>query len=872
MTTTEQTQNNLLQRPHRHTAAFSVRLLFVVSLIVALSASGSHGQGSMEDYGRWKSYSDRTSDRVSRQSIQPHWFGKEDDKLWYRVRTGPDSHAFVVVDSTTKQREPAFDHQSLADALADATKTAVDADKIDIRSLRFNDDLSKLQFKFAGRNWAFSRTSGTLKESGSSADTKDDSGRVEPQDFVHRSNQSAQGSPIEFQNALKADLEIFWVDQTGRRVSYGKLAPGKSKRQGSFVGHAWVLTNDADRDVASFVVEPWNELAVVDESTPKPKRTSRRVKRQRFSTQSPDGKWVVGFEDGLPLVAPSPRGKTITEPTHRFDIDFDPANRFGEKVWWSPDSRYFVLMQIQVTEKRQVAMVDAAPDDSIHGELKTINYVKPGDEIDIDRPVLFDISKDEPITVDNELFDNPYQINDVAWNSDSKSFSFLYNQRGHQVLRLVSVDVESGTPRTVVDERSDTFVCYSHKTFLRRLDSTDEVIWMSERSGWNHLYLIDQSTGEVKNAITSGDWVVREVERVDEENRQLYLKVSGIDPDQDPYHVHLVRVDFDGENLTRLTQGDGNHRWRFSPNRKLLIDTFSRVDLPPVTELRDVESGELICELERADASQLLETQWRYPERFVAKGRDGKTDIHGVIVRPTNFDPDKRYPVLEDIYAGPHSAFAPKSFGLHNRMYEMAELGFIVVKLDGMGTSHRSKAFHDVCWKNLGDSGFPDRIAWIKSAAANHPEMDLDRVGIWGGSAGGQSAMRALIAHGDFYHAAVADCGCHDNRVDKLWWNEQWMGWPIGPHYAEQSNVTQAHRMQGDLMLIWGELDNNVDPVSTVQVIDALVKADKDFEQLIMPGVGHGAAGHPYAKRRQADFFVRKLLGKEPRHIANEEN
>ena len=195
----------------------------------------------------------------------------------------------------------------------------------------------------------------------------------------------------------------------------------------------------------------------------------------------------------------------------------------------------------------------------------------------------------------------------------------------------------------------------------------------------------------------------------------------------------------------------------------------------------------------------------------------------------------------------------------------MAELGFIVVKIDGMGTSHRSKAFHDVCWKNLGDSGFPDRISWMQSASIERPEMDLERVGIWGGSAGGQSAMRALIAHGDFYKAASADCGCHDNRVDKIWWNEQWMGWPIGDHYEQQSNVSQAHRMKGDLLLIWGELDRNVDPASSMQVVDALIRSDKDFTQLIVPGAGHGAASHPYAKRRQADFFVRKLWGSEPR-------
>jgi dipeptidyl aminopeptidase/acylaminoacyl peptidase len=185
--------------------------------------------------------------------------------------------------------------------------------------------------------------------------------------------------------------------------------------------------------------------------------------------------------------------------------------------------------------------------------------------------------------------------------------------------------------------------------------------------------------------------------------------------------------------------------------------------------------------------------------------------------------------------------------------------------MDGMGTSHRSKAFHDVCWKNLGDSGFPDRIAWIRAAAAKYRELDLTRVGIYGGSAGGQSSTRALLAHGDFYHVAVSDCGCHDNRMDKIWWNEQWMGWPIGPHYAEQSNVTQAHRLTGKLLLIVGELDRNVDPSSTMQVASALVKADKDFDLLVIPGAGHGSAETPYGRRRRADFLVRHLLGVEPR-------
>jgi dipeptidyl aminopeptidase/acylaminoacyl peptidase len=266
-------------------------------------------------------------------------------------------------------------------------------------------------------------------------------------------------------------------------------------------------------------------------------------------------------------------------------------------------------------------------------------------------------------------------------------------------------------------------------------------------------------------------------------------------------------------------------------------------------------------EVERADASALLASGWRPPERFVAKGRDGATDIYGVIHRPKEIDPRRKYPVIESIYAGPQGAFVPKAFRSGYSQEELAELGFVVVQIDGMGTSNRSKKFHDVCWKNLGDAGFPDRRLWIQAAAERYPYMDLSRVGIYGGSAGGQNAVRGLLAHGDFYKVGVADCGCHDNRMDKIWWNELWMGWPVGPHYEEQSNVTQAHRLEGRLLLIVGELDRNVDPASTMQLVNALIRADKDFDLLLVPGAGHGAGGSPYGRRRQREFFVRELLG-----------
>ncbi len=263
------------------------------------------------------------------------------------------------------------------------------------------------------------------------------------------------------------------------------------------------------------------------------------------------------------------------------------------------------------------------------------------------------------------------------------------------------------------------------------------------------------------------------------------------------------------------------------------------------------------------DLEPLVKAGWRAPESFHAPGRDGKTEIWGIIVRPTNFDPSKKYPVIENIYAGPQDSFVPKSFFAYNAMQSLAELGFIVVQIDGMGTSNRSKSFHDICWKNLQDAGFPDRIPWHKAVAAKYPYYDITRVGIYGMSAGGKSALGALLLHPEFYKVAVAASGCHDNRMDKIWWNEQWMGWPLGPQYIAASNVENAWRLKGKLLLTVGELDDNVDPASTFQVINALIKANKQFDFLLLPGQKHTPGG-AYGERKHYDFFVHSLLGVEP--------
>ncbi|MCA9320173.1 MAG: prolyl oligopeptidase family serine peptidase [Planctomycetes bacterium] len=662
------------------------------------------------------------------------------------------------------------------------------------------------------------------------------------------SGASDQETSILFENRLDQPLRLFWVTTGGELRPYGELPAGESRTQHTFAGHVWVLDFAANDLAGIFVAAPRPGHAIIDETSRAAAMSSSSAEPARPRLTIKDGNIFVLDASG-PAVA-------LTR-------DGTPEDPYGLPTWWSPDGRRVLGMRSEKDEPRRIPLIESSPRDGVQPRLHWQRYRKPGDPLPFRRPRLFDIEERRQIPIDESVWRNAWSVDRVHWSSDGRLVHCLFNRRGHQELVLRAIDAETGAVTDLIRETSPTFVDYSQKTWLHWLDDTNEVLWASERDGWNHLYRFDSRTGEPLGRITKGPWVVRRVERVDEQKRQIWFVAMGIHPDQDPYHQHLARVDFDGQNLVVLTQGDGTHDWTFSPGHELFIDRWSRVDHPTVIELRRSRDGALVAELGRDDVEALEAAGFRAPQRFVAKGRDGETDIHGIIIRPSNWQPKGRYPVIEFIYAGPHGHHVPKAWAWLWRQRELAELGFVVVQIDGMGTNWRSKAFHDHCWQNLKDAGFPDRIAWMRAANAAHPELDLGRVGITGGSAGGQNALAALLHHGDFYRAAAADCGCHDNRMDKIWWNEAWMG-TLGPHYAENSNVTHAHRLQGDLFLSVGELDRNVDPASTMQVVDALTRADKDFELVVVPGGGHGVGGSPYVRRRRTDFFVRKLLGVEP--------
>lgn len=571
---------------------------------------------------------------------------------------------------------------------------------------------------------------------------------------------------------------------------------------------------------------------------------------------SPDKKWTAFIRNYNVWVRSEEDKKE-----YQLSIDGGIGDYYSSFIRWSPDSRKLVSSRVKPAEKHILHYILSSPEDQLQPKHYSMEYPKPGDAVPQFYPQLFDVQNKKHIKVPEAGLQNQYSINSVIWDKKGSSFTFEYNRRGHQLYQVIRVDAESGDMKVIINETSPTFIDYSGKKYRYNCEESGEIIWASERDGWNHLYLFDASTGELKNQITKGNWVVRDVSFVDEKNRQLVFQGSGLEPG-DPYFIHYYRINFDGSGLTRLTDGAGTHEASFSPDKTYFVDTWSRVDASPVSVLRRASDGSQVMVLQKADISQLAETGIRFPEPFVAKGRDGLTDIWGIIIRPVNFDETKKYPVIEYIYAGPHSSHVPKSFrSLFGEMHMLAELGFIVVQIDGMGTSNRSKAFHDVCWKNLKDAGFPDRIPWIRAAAEKYPYMDTSRVGIYGGSAGGQNAAGALLFYPGFYKVAVAACGCHDNRMDKIWWNEQWMGWPVGREYIESSNVENAWRLKGKLLLINGEIDDNVDPASTEQLVNALIKAGKDFEYVFVPGARHISNGGTYGTRKRRDFFVTNLLG-----------
>jgi len=533
-------------------------------------------------------------------------------------------------------------------------------------------------------------------------------------------------------------------------------------------------------------------------------------------------------------------------------------------VFWAPDSSKLVTYRIDSRNSGHFTSLQFVPPDQLRPRAFTYVYPLPGEVLAKATPVIFDIQSGKRTDVDSASIELPFQDGPgFDWQPDSKSFRYDNDDRGYKAKELRVVDASTGEQKILLRQQSDTYVDPG-ETMYRFVEGTGEILWTSEKDGWNHLYLYGK-TGQLENQITQGAWVVRAIEYVDEKNRRVYFSASGREKNEDPYQTHLYSVGFDGRDLRLLTPEKANHSISVSPDGEFFVDSYSRPDLPGEAVLRRTKDGSEVRVLEKSDATELSKTGWKFPEPFQGKAADGTTDLYGLIWRPSNFDPTKKYPIVEFVYTGPQSFFVPKGFGSPLRLQSMAELGFIVVMVDGRGTTGRSRAFHQFSYRNLGGA-FEDHVAMIKQMAARNPYMDATRVGIYGTSAGGYGAAHAMLAFPEFYKVGVSTSGDHDARLDKAWWNELYQGYPVQDDYAAQSNVTMANRLQGHLLLEHGDIDENVHPVEAMRFVDALMKANKNFDMLFVPNMFHGESGEHrlYLVRRRWDYFVQFLLGVTP--------
>ncbi|CAN5681940.1 S9 family peptidase [soil metagenome] len=635
-------------------------------------------------------------------------------------------------------------------------------------------------------------------------------------------------------------------------------------------GKEYVLINPAD---GSRVVKAnMNELGI-----PSPANNTRR---NADEIVSPDGKKAAFIRDWNLWLRDIASGKEI-------QLTVDGVENFGYATdnagWthsdrailrWSPDSKKIATFQQDqraVTDMYLVTTNVGAP------KLEKWKYPLPGDPIITIQRVIIETETPRVIRLQmppdarrSTLCDDiscDGSFTDTEWNADSEKLAFVSSTRDHKQANLRVADVATGEVREIHEEKVRTqYESGQGAVNWRYMPRSNEFIWYSEKDDWGHLYLYDLNTGKLKIQITKGDFVVTELIKVDEQNRRLYFNANGREAGRDAYFSHLYAIDFDGKNLKLITPEDGNHQISLSPDGKYFVDTFSKPDMPQTVVLRDM-TGRQIAMIEKTDISRLTAAGWKPAMPFTVKDRNNKWDLYGLMFTPTRLDATKKYPVVNYIYPGPQGGgVGTRSFGASRSDHQaLAELGFIVVIIDGSCNPDRSKAFHDACYGDMADNTLLDQINGLKQLAAKYPYLDLDRVGVWGHSGGGFATAAAMFRYPEFYKVGISESGNHDNRNYEDDWGERYIGLLEGDNYEKQANQIYAKNLKGKLLLAHGGMDDNVPPYNTYLVVDALVKANKDFDLIIFPNARHGyGADSFYMMRRRWDYFVENLLGAKP--------
>ncbi len=752
---------------------------------------------------------------IYRAEVKPNWIGKT-GAFWYRVRT-PSGSEFVRVDPQSKTRRPAFDHVRLAAALSTAAGKACEPGGLPFETIAFVDEAEIVEFDAWEAHWRYNPAEGILQKTESKP-------AIKPGELV-----SPDGC---------------WAAFVRENNLYVRAIPE---------GEEIALTGDGEPD-NGYALSPGSSTGAVT---------------QRLSGQ--------------------------------------PA---APVALWSPDSTKLLTHRLDQRMVKDLALIQHVPTDGSRRPVAhTYKYAMPGDERLAETHLLaIDVRSRQPVWAASRPllvpFISPLELQFAWWGAGSRMVYYLDYARGNQSVRFYQLDTQTGETRCLLEESSQTYLeptlTLGAKPDIRVLEDSQELLWFSERDGWAHLYLYDLSTGQLKRQVTQGTFVVREIKYVDETGRWVYFLASGSvanrdpakdagcsrdpakdagcsrDPakdagcSRDPYRRQLYRASLEGGELELLTPEGGDHEVTFSPEGACFVDAYGRADLAPVSLLRSA-AGELLVKLEDADLSRLFELGWQVPERFSVKAQDGVTDLYGLLYKPTHFDPAKRYPVIDAVYPGPQHGRVPNAIlpGNMGAFYwdpqALAELGFIVVAIDSFGTPYRSKAFHDTAYGKLGEvGGLVEHIPALRQLAARRPYLDLERVGIYGHSGGGYASTRAMLTYPDFYKVAVSSAGNHDNRGYVAGWGEKYHGLVEGDNYANQDNPSLAANLKGHLLLVHGDMDDNVHPALTLQVVDALIKANKDFDLLILPNRNHLFSKDVYFYRKLWDYFVKHLLGVEP--------
>ena len=787
----------------RPSALFPTRLAmsFFLLLLAPIPGLAQEAPSALtaEDYARAERYLGQSMDPlVLNGAVEPEWL--PDGRFWYRNET-PQGSEYLVVNAAAGTRQPAFDHQRMAEALS----------------------------------------------------------------AVAGADATASGLP-RGQFVMEAAVVLFAPDGQGFR------AEGRAFRCRTIDYRCEELGGDPDQRRANYTAIYFGFAA---------------MSRNSAGVVSPDGEREAFIRDHNLWVREAETGEE-TQLTFDGEEDFGYAtNNAGwvrsprPVLRWSPDSRRIATFQ---HDARGVGMMYMVNTQVGHPELDAWRYPLPEDSVifrihrvalDLDaspgsRLVRLDMPADQHRSTVCDHVACGGTFADVEWSDDATQLAFVSSSRDHKQATLRVADARTGAVRDILEERVETFFESGDGAHnWRVLEESNEAIWYSRRDNWGHLYLYDLESGSLKRQITSGEWNVLEVLEVDAGARTV-LFIGNEREDGDPYFRYLYQTGLDGGDVRLLTPDSADHTISRSPDGEYFVDTWSTPVIPPTSVVRDM-SGRVVVELERADISRLETAGWRPPIPFEVKARDGVTDLYGLMFRPSDFDPSMKYPIVNYLYPGPQSgSVGSRSFRTaHRDLQAIAELGFVVVELDAMGTPMRSRSFHEAYYGNMGDNGLPDQIAGIRQLAARHEWMDVERVGIFGHSGGGFASTAGILRYPDFYTVAVSQAGNHDNRNYEDDWGEKWQGlleeYGDGTtNYDNQANQLVAENLVGKLLIAHGTMDTNVPHSNTMLVVDALIAANKDFDLLLLPNRRHGFGNEPYMMRRRWDYFVRHLLGAEP--------